>query len=391
MVNKIFGSIKAMFGIKIRLWVLLLLCTVSVGSGFLISQSSTEQRFGGEEAYAEAQKYLEVKSVIEQNYIGDADAAEMADAAAAAMVTSIGDEWSYYMDAAEYEAYLLYSANSYVSIGMTIESTTDNSGYVVNSVTSNSPAERGGVLKGDIIVSVGGTDVRSMELEELRSMLRTLLDETVTIEVMREGQEYSLTVDGSVTYSSPVSYELMNYDVGYVRIENFEDGAGAAATAAVEELMLQGAVALVFDLRSNPGGFLTELIEILDYLLPAGDLFISVDEHGEETIMTSDNVCIELPMAVIVNGNSYSAAEYFAAAMSEYGWATIVGEATTGKGRSQITIPLSDGSAIHISNSKYLTPNRVDLAEQGGIVPDVVVEESEINDDQLDAAIALVA
>ena len=128
----------------------------------------------------------------------------------------------------------------------------------------------------------------------------------------------------------------------------------------------------------------------LDHLLPQGDLFVSVDGNGKETVTQSDSVCVKVPMAVIVNGNTYSAAEFFAAALQEYDWATIVGQNTTGKGRSQTTIALPDGSAVHISSRKYLTPNRVDLSEQGGLVPDVVVApaaDSDV-DAQLEAAIA---
>ena len=116
----------------------------------------------------------------------------------------------------------------------------------------------------------------------------------------------------------------------------------------------------------------------------------STDGNGKETVTQSDSVCVKVPMAVIVNGNTYSAAEFFAAALQEYDWATIVGQNTTGKGRSQTTIALPDGSAVHISSRKYLTPNRVDLSEQGGLVPDVVVApaaDSDV-DAQLEAAIA---
>ena len=119
---------------------------------------------------------------------------------------------------------------------------------------------------------------------------------------------------------------------------------------------------------------------------------MSVDGSGKETVTQSDSVCVKVPMAFIVNGNTYSAAEFFAAALREYDWATIVGQNTTGKGRSQTTIALPDGSAVHISSRKYLTPNRVDLSEQGGLVPDVVVApsaDSEV-DAQLEAALSAV-
>ena len=145
-----------------------------------------------------------------------------------------------------------------------------------------------------------------------------------------------------------------------------------------------GAKSFVFDVRDNPGGLLSELVDLLDYILPDGDLFISVDKEGHETVQTSDKVSLKNKMVVLVNGNSYSAAEFFAAALQ----ATIVGEQTTGKARSQITLELSDGSAVHISTHKYLTPNRIDLSEAGGVTPDIsVAMDDEKTDNQLDTAI----
>ena len=133
---------------------------------------------------------------------------------------------------------------------------------------------------------------------------------------------------------------------------------------------------------------MSELVSLLDYLLPDGDLFVSVDKAGKETVQTSDKVCLSAKMAVLVNENSYSAAEFFAAALQEYDWATIVGEHTTGKARSQVTIELSNGGAIHISTKKYLTPQRVDLAEAGGIKPDIEAHNTEKDTTvQLNAAI----
>ncbi len=183
---------------------------------------------------------------------------------------------------------------------------------------------------------------------------------------------------------------MLEDQVGYVKINNFESGAGAGAIKAVDSLLADGAKSLVFDVRGNPGGRVTELVTILDHILPEGDLFVSVNKSGKETVTTSDNICVKVPMAVLVDASSYSAAEYFAAALQEYNWATIVGEATTGKGRSQTTIVLDDGSAVHLSSARYLTPNRVDLSEQGGLTPDVEAqagaEDSEL-DLQLEEAL----
>ena len=129
-------------------------------------------------------------------------------------------------------------------------------------------------------------------------------------------------------------------------------------------------------MRNNHGGLLSELLKALDHLLPEGDMFVSVNEQGEETVKKSDADCVEIPMTVLVNENSYSAAEFFAAALSEYDLSSLVGTHTTGKARSQVNIVLRDGSAVHISTNSYLTPKRVDLSEKGGLAPDISVSLS---------------
>ena len=332
-------------------------------------------RFGGVANYKMARKLMEVKEVIDQNYIGESDPTAMENGAAAAMVTSLGDQWSYYMTPEEYKAYLMYSANEYAGIGVTIQPEVTDGGFKIVSVTAQSPAESAGLVAGDVILAVDGTDVSSKTLSEVQQLIRAKLDKTISFSIRGEdGHTRTVSVDCTVIHTDPVSFKMLENNVGYVQINNFESGCGDSAIKAIDQLLSDGAGALVFDVRNNPGGKLSELIS------------------GKETVTKSDNVCVKVPMSVIVNANTYSAAEFFAAALREYDWATIVGENTTGKGRSQTTELLSDGSAVHISSNKYLTPQRVDLSEQGGLIPDQTVtpgDDPEV-DQQLNAAISAV-
>ena len=350
-------------------------------------------RFGGVANYKLALKFADVKQVIDQNYIGDGDDTAISDAASAAMVTALGDKWSYYMTPEEYVAYQMYSANEYAGIGVTIQPEESGGGYRIVAVSAQSPAENAGLQVGDVILAVDGSSVSGMTLTDVQQRIRSKLSQTVSFTIRgADGQSRTVAVDCAVIHTEPVSYELLADGVGYVKINNFESGSGDGAIQAVDQLLADGASAIVFDVRGNPGGMLSELLKLLDHLLPEGDLFVSVDKAGNEKVTRSDNVCVKVPMAVLVNGGSYSAAEFFAAALREYDWATIVGENTTGKGRSQTTIVLADGSAVHISSNKYLTPNRTDLSEQGGLTPDIVVPPGEDGetDPQLDAAILTV-
>ena len=164
--------------------------------------------------------------------------------------------------------------------------------------------------------------------------------------------------------------------VGLVSIQNFYSGTADLVRQGVEELQAQGARALVFDLRNNPGGYVTELTEILDFLLPEGTIFISRTNDGEETVYTSDAACVDLPMAVLVNAESYSAAEFFAAELREAAGAVVAGEQTSGKGYSQMLFTLADGSAISLSTARYYTGNGISLIGTG-VTPEPLVELSQ--------------
>ena len=354
----------------------ILACVTCILVTALVTSMIFVGKFGGSSNYKLALKFAQVKQVVDKDYIGDADDTAISDASSSAIISAIGDKWSYYMTAEEYKAYQMYSNNEYAGIGVTIQLDDKTKGFRITAVTSDSPAAKAGLKQGNIITAIDGEDVTGKTLSDVQSTIRAKLNKTLKLTIQDSaGKSQTVTLDCTVIYTDPVTYKLMDNGVGYIQIRNFETGGGSRAVQAVDKLLDLGAKSLVFDLRDNPGGLLSELITILDHLLPQGDLFVSVDGNGKETVTQS---------------NTYSAAEFFAAALQEYDWATIVGQNTTGKGRSQTTIALPDGSAVHISSRKYLTPNRVDLSEQGGLVPDVVVApaaDSDV-DAQLEAAIA---
>jgi carboxyl-terminal processing protease len=178
-------------------------------------------------------------------------------------------------------------------------------------------------------------------------------------------------------FEVPVAaFQMLEGSIGYIAIENFDTRCAEETIAAIDDLVAQGAVALIFDVRNNPGGYKTELCKVLDYLLPEGPLFRSEYYDGSTYVDESGPEFLDIPMAVLVNSESYSAAEFFGAALREYEAAVVVGQQTCGKGYFQQTYPLSDGSAVGLSVGKYCTPKGVNLAGVG-ITPDVVVEVDE--------------
>lgn len=320
-------------------------------------------------------KLTQLGMLIDQYFVDEADNAVVEDAAAEAIVEALGDKWSYYMTAEEYKAYQEAMANAYVGIGVTITQRED--GYInIVKVEPNGPAEEAGIQPGDVLTAVAGQDIASMDLEQIKGMVRGKEGTAVKLRLLRDGEAYETEAQHRTIQSVVAKSQMLEGDIGLVTIVNFDSRCAEETLAAVEQMVSQGAKGLIFDVRYNPGGYKHELVKILDCLLPEGPLFRSVDYEGKESVDMSDENCLEIPMAVLINGDSYSAAEFFAAALSEYGVATLVGQPTTGKGHFQSTFKLFDGSAAVISVGKYCTPNGVSLTDVG-LTPDVLVELDE--------------
>ena len=329
----------------------------------------------GYPGYASGTKLEQLESLILERFIGDADQTAMEDAAAAAMVKSLGDRWSYYIPASEYDAHEEQVNNAYVGIGITIEAK-EQEGFLVKAVNEGGPAGEAGVQVDDLVIEVEGQDVREMTAADVRNLVRGEEGTCVSLTVLRQGERVTLSVERRQVQTVVASGRMLTDKIGLVTIENFDSRCAEETIAAIDDLLGQGAEKLIFDVRNNPGGYAKELVKVLDYLLPEGELFRTVDYAGKENVDHSDADCLDIPMAVLVNGDSYSAAEFFAAALSEYGVADVVGEKTCGKGYFQNTIRLSDGSAVGLSVGKYFTPKGVSLAGVG-ITPDVVVPVDE--------------
>ena len=317
-------------------------------------------------------KLDQLETLIEERFIGEADTEKLDDAAANAMVKATGDRWSYYIPASEYEAYQEQSQNAYVGVGMTIQATEDGSGFLIVDVVAGGPAEEAGVQVKDLLIRVGDSDIRTLTAEEVRVLVKGEEGTYVSLTVLRQGTPETISVQRRKVETPVATFEMLKGNIGLVTIENFDERCAEESIATIETLRKNGAEKLIFDVRHNPGGFASELVKLLDYLLPEGELFRTVRYDGKEHVDTSDADCLEMPMAVLVNSSSYSAAEFFAAALREYEAAVVVGEQTVGKGYFQITYQLADGSAVALSVGKYFTPNGISLAGNG-VTPDLTV------------------
>lgn len=324
----------------------------------------------------EYSKLEQLEDLILDKFIGETDKTAMEDAAAEAMVDSLGDRWSYYISAEDYASYQEQMNNAYVGIGITITVREDGAGLDVMEVTAGGPAEEAGILAGDIVTAVDGESIAGEDANGVRNRIRGEEGTQVQITVRRGTQELTLSVTRKQIQTPVATAQMLEGGIGLVTIVNFDARCASETIAAIETLLEQGAEKLIFDVRYNPGGYRHELVEVLDYLVPEGLIFRSEYYNGTVEDDNSDAKELNVPMAVLVNGDSYSAAEFFAAALRDYDKAVIVGQQTCGKGYFQSAFPLSDGSAVGLSIGKYYTPAGVSLAGVG-VTPDVPVEVDE--------------
>lgn len=322
-------------------------------------------------------KLEDLENLILTSFAGDADKTKIEDAAADAMVNAMGDRWSYYIPAAELPSFLENSENAYVGIGVTVQATDDNSGLMVIAVQPGGPAEEAGVQVGDVIIQVDGESAQDRTVTEISAMIKGEEGTVVSITVLRSGEGITMSMTRKRMETTVASSKLLNEHVGLVTIQNFDERCADETIAAIKALLNQGADMLLFDVRNNPGGYVDELTKILDYLLPEGNLIRTVGTDGSDETVTSDADCVKVPMAVLVNENSYSAAELFAVDLSEYGVARIFGQKTSGKGFFQQVFQFSDGSAAGISVGRYYTSQGNNL-EGTGLTPD---EEIKLDDE----------
>ena len=334
---------------------------------------------GAQPAASETSKLDQLADLIEERFIGEADRTAMEDAAAAAMVGSLGDEWSYYIPASQYRSHVEQMNNAYVGIGVTIIVQEDVEGFQVTKVNEGGPAEEAGILPGDVIVAIEGQSTAGMDTTTAASLVKGEENTPVVLTIRRESEVFDVTAIRRQVQTPVATGQMLESGIGLITIVNFDARCFDETKAAIKALMGEGADALIFDVRNNPGGYKHELVDLLDYLLPEGPLFRAEDYKGNVSVDESDADCLQIPMAVLVNGSSYSAAEFFAAALSEYEAAVVVGEQTYGKGYFQTTIQLKDGSAVGLSVGKYTTPKGESLAGVG-ITPDIVVEVDEETD-----------
>lgn len=317
--------------------------------------------------------------LIELYYMNEVSTKELQTGAYKGLLEGLGDPYSCYYTAEEYHDLLESSTGVYCGIGAVVQQNVKTMLITIVKPYVNGPAYKAGMLPGDVIYMVDDVDVTGMDINSVVAMMKGEEGSIVKVTVVRDGvtEPVELTITRDVIEVETIEHEMLEDKIGLISISEFDEVTIQQFKDAVEELEKDGMKGLIIDLRDNPGGLLNAVVDMLDYILPKGLIVYTEDKYGnKEEYAGNDNHEVTLPIVVMINENSASASEIFAAAIQDYEAGTIVGMTSFGKGIVQSIIPLSDGTAVKLTVSRYFTPKGVCIHEIG-VVPDVEVDLAE--------------
>lgn len=352
---------------------------VSFGSRALTKVSDEKKAESGElnlTSAAVENKITEIETLVQKYYLNEIDTEQVENYLYKGMIAGLDDAYAAYYTKEEYQSMMDSTNGSYYGIGVEMSQNMTTGIITITRVFEGSPAEEAGLLPGDVIYKVQDTEVTGEDLTKVVSMVKGAEGTTVPISVAREGESDYLTfdVERRTIEIATVEHRMLDGNIGYISIASFDDVTVNQFLTALEDLENQGETALIIDLRNNGGGLVSSAGSILDRLLPEGLIVYTEDKYGNREELKSDaENYFDKPLAVLVNGNSASASEIFAGAIKDYGIGTLVGTQTFGKGIVQKVYPLSDGTAVKLTVSKYYTPKGNNI-HGIGIAPDVEVE-----------------
>ena len=362
-------------------FILGIVCTLIIGGGGLkiydVVQSNERNQGAVTDSFVQKAKYIE--ETVKESYTGDIDDEQMEEYMYTGMMASLGDPYSAYYTSEEYEELTTETTGSYEGIGVVMQQDVNTGEVKVVRCYEGAPGEKAGLLPEDVLVEVNGESVSGMELSEVVDKVKSSQDQVAHLTIAREGESEYLEIDVHLEEVNipVVQSEMLEDNIGYIALYEFTEQTEPQYMEAFEALKDQGMERLIIDVRNNPGGLLTSVCDILEDILPEGLIVYTEDKNGEreEYTCAGENE-LDIPLAVLVNGNSASASEIFAGAIQDYSKGTIVGTTTFGKGIVQSLIPFNDGSAIKTTTAKYYTPSGKCI-HGTGIQPDVEVELSE--------------
>lgn len=376
------------FGVLTTLAVCLLVFFVIPVMQIRLAQNDMQQM--QQEAVDADSKLLtsEVENKIEQLtqtikllYYEDVDDEDLVQGLYKGLLQGVGDSYTAYYTPEEYNELMISATSSLSGIGVVMQQNPDTMQVTVNHVYEESPAEKAGILAGDMIIQADDAVATSMQLSDLATRIRGDEGTIVHLKLYRMGTGYiEVDVKRAVIDVPTVKGEMLDDGIGYIMIAEFGNKTAQEFADTVKELEKQGMTSMIVDLRDNPGGLVDSVTELLDQILPKGVIVWTEDKYGKKKEYTSDASCMNYPMAVLINGNSASSSEIFAGAIRDYDYGTLIGTKTFGKGIVQGIRRLADGSAIKLTTSKYFTPSGQNIHGEG-IEPDIKLEYKYLDPD----------
>lgn len=356
---------------------LIMLCGTGVVScGIRLSEDASSE-----------EKLSVLKGLIDENYIGDVDEEALEEGIYKGYIQGLEDPYSVYYNEEETKDLYETTEGEYSGIGAVLSQDLESGVITLVQIYEGSPAAKAGLKDNDILTKVGDIEVTGMDLSEVVTYIKGEKGTDVDLTVLRgeDAEEITVTATRDTVEAQTVKYEMLEGQTGYLSVSEFDSVTYAQYEEVLNELTDQGMTGLIVDLRNNPGGNLNTVCEMLDLVLPKGTIVYTEDKDGKrETATSDDEHQINVPMVVLVNGNSASASEIYAGAVQDYGIGKIVGTQTYGKGVVQQIFDLGDGTSVKLTIAEYFTPNGRNIDGEG-ITPDVEVEyEADENNPEAD-------
>lgn len=356
---------------------LIMLCGTGVVScGIRLSEDASSE-----------EKLSVLKGLIDENYIGDVDEEALEEGIYKGYIQGLEDPYSVYYNEEETKDLYETTEGEYSGIGAVLSQDLESGVITLVQIYEGSPAAKAGLKDNDILTKVGDIEVTGMDLSEVVTYIKGEKGTDVDLTVLRgeDAEEITVTATRDTVEAQTIKYEMLEGQTGYLSVSEFDSVTYAQYEEALNKLTDQGMTGLIVDLRNNPGGNLNTVCEMLDMVLPKGTIVYTEDKDGKrETATSDDEHQINVPMVVLVNGNSASASEIYAGAIQDYGIGKIVGTQTYGKGVVQQIFDLGDGTSVKLTIAEYFTPNGRSIDGEG-ITPDVEVEyEADENNPEAD-------
>ena len=358
---------------KVKIILSIILCLVLFAggctAGFLLDHGDQDRKLAA------------IQMLVDQYYLGETEEIAFEEGVYKGFMEQLNDPYSVYYTEEEYNELMEDDSGLYVGIGVVVSQNIYTREVMITRVFKNGPAARAGLQRYDIILAVDGVDVAEMDLTDIVDMIRGAEDDTVVITVNRDGEEMEIESERGTVEAEMVEYQMLDDNSGYIVIYEFIETTYEQFMEGYAELTEAGMENLILDLRSNPGGLLDQVYMVSDAFLPTGAVVVSTEDNQgvKEYLKAENDDTIDIPMVVLTDGYSASASEILAGVIKDYELGTLMGQTTYGKGIVQRIFPLSDGSAIKMTISKYFTPNGEYIHDKG-ITPDIEIEEMYIEE-----------